>query len=40
MQQLEGEWKGIWKKLKCSMKGKSENKFKKNKDKKMPSEMY
>ena len=28
------------KKLKCSMKGKSENKFKKNKDKKILSDMY
>ena len=40
-QQLEGEWKGIWKTLKCLMKGKSENcKLKKYKDKKMQIEVY
>ena len=38
-QQLEGEWKGLWQKLKHLMKGKSENcNLKKYKDKKMQSE--
>ena len=40
-QQLDREWKGIWKKLKRIIKGKSENcKLKKYKDKKMQIEVY